>query len=81
MICALINHEKEESSTRLVERSEHYRLCLLNKSFIAHPLKPRGGRDGRAISSDGILDVELTTPKELGRAGGNGTNPEQLGSI
>ena len=25
-----------------------------------------GGRDGRAISSDGILDVELTTPKELG---------------
>ena len=37
-----------------------------------------GGRDGRAISSDGILDVELTTPKELGGAGGKGTNPEQL---
>jgi len=37
-----------------------------------------GGRDGRAISSDGVLDVELTTPKELGGAGGKGTNPEQL---
>ncbi|PAU89737.1 organic hydroperoxide resistance protein [Pseudomonas sp. WN033] len=37
-----------------------------------------GGRDGRAISSDGILDVALTTPKELGGAGGAGTNPEQL---
>lgn len=37
-----------------------------------------GGRDGRAISSDGVLDVALTTPKELGGAGGPGTNPEQL---
>jgi len=37
-----------------------------------------GGRDGRAISSDGILDVELTAPKEMGGAGGKGTNPEQL---
>lgn len=37
-----------------------------------------GGRDGRAISSDNILDVKLSTPKELGGAGGDGTNPEQL---
>jgi osmotically inducible protein OsmC len=37
-----------------------------------------GGRDGRAISSDQVLDVPLTTPKELGGAGGLGTNPEQL---
>ncbi|MEE1951489.1 organic hydroperoxide resistance protein [Pseudomonas alcaligenes] len=37
-----------------------------------------GGRDGRAVSSDGILDIALTTPKELGGAGGEGTNPEQL---
>ncbi|OOG49089.1 organic hydroperoxide resistance protein [Rhodanobacter sp. C01] len=37
-----------------------------------------GGRDGRASSSDGILDIKLTTPKELGGAGGDGTNPEQL---
>jgi lipoyl-dependent peroxiredoxin len=37
-----------------------------------------GGRDGRAISSDKALDVALSTPKELGGAGGPGTNPEQL---
>lgn len=37
-----------------------------------------GGRDGRAISSDNVLDVQLATPKELGGAGGTGTNPEQL---
>ena len=37
-----------------------------------------GGRDGRAVSSDSVLDVKLTTPKELGGAGGSGTNPEQL---
>jgi lipoyl-dependent peroxiredoxin len=37
-----------------------------------------GGRDGRAVSSDGKVDLALTTPKELGGAGGDGTNPEQL---
>ena len=37
-----------------------------------------GGRDGRSISSDKALDVQLSTPKELGGAGGPGTNPEQL---
>ncbi len=37
-----------------------------------------GGRDGRAVSSDNVLDIKLTTPRELGGAGGDGTNPEQL---
>jgi Ohr subfamily peroxiredoxin len=37
-----------------------------------------GGRDGRAVSSDNVLDVKLATPRELGGAGGAGTNPEQL---
>ena len=37
-----------------------------------------GGRDGRAVSDDHQLEVKLTTPKELGGAGGDGTNPEQL---
>lgn len=37
-----------------------------------------GGRDGRAISSNKNLDVKLATPKELGGAGGDATNPEQL---
>jgi len=33
---------------------------------------------GVAKSSDGALDVTLSTPKELGGAGGPGTNPEQM---
>lgn len=37
-----------------------------------------GGRDGRATSSDKALDVKLSTPKQLGGAGGDGSNPEQL---
>lgn len=37
-----------------------------------------GGRDGRAIVPEGNLDLKLTTPKALGGAGGEGTNPEQL---
>ena len=37
-----------------------------------------GGRDGTARSEDGKIDLKLSTPKELGGAGGEGTNPEQL---
>ena len=37
-----------------------------------------GGRDGHAATADGSLDVSLSTPKELGGAGGAGNNPEQL---
>src|SRR6201993_1147336 len=37
-----------------------------------------GGRDGRAKSTDGVLDVKLTVPREMGGSGEVGTNPEQL---
>ena len=37
-----------------------------------------GGRDGEARSEDGSFQARLSTPKELGGAGGPGTNPEQL---
>lgn len=37
-----------------------------------------GGRDGTAKTLDGALEVNLSTPKELGGAGGSGNNPEQL---
>lgn len=36
-----------------------------------------GGRQGHAVSSDGVLDLHLTAPKEMGGPG-TGTNPEQL---
>src|SRR4051794_21209424 len=35
------------------------------------------GRNGHARSSDGLVDVDLATSKEMGGAGG-ATNPEQL---
>lgn len=37
-----------------------------------------GGRSGRSKTEDGVLDVQLTVPKELGGDGARGTNPEQL---
>jgi Ohr subfamily peroxiredoxin len=36
----------------------------------------RGGRQGHAISDDGVLDVQLRVPKRNGVS--EGTNPEQL---
>ena len=38
-----------------------------------------GGReDGRSTTDDGKIDVRLSTPREMGGKGGDGTNPEQL---
>ena len=36
------------------------------------------GRNGRARTSDGKLDLSLSMPAEMGGPGGDGTNPEQL---
>ena len=36
-----------------------------------------GGRDGTTRTSDGLIDLKLAVPKEMGGAGG-GVNPEQL---
>lgn len=37
-----------------------------------------GGRDGEAAVDNGGFSVKLAIPKELGGAGGDGANPEQL---
>lgn len=41
-----------------------------------------GGRTGHSRTEDGVLDLDLVTPRELGGQGnppgGTGTNPEQL---
>ena len=44
--------------------------------YTAHALTT-GGRDGRSVSDDGLLDVKLSPPKAMGGAG-TATNPEQL---
>lgn len=51
-------------------------MALDKVIYVAHATAT-GGRDGRAISSDGKLDVALARPKEMGGQG-QGTNPEQL---
>ena len=50
----------------------------IDKVLYTAQATANGGREGRAVSSDSALDVQLSTPKELGGAGGAGTNPEQL---
>ena len=52
-------------------------MALEKIVYTAHATST-GGREGKASSSDGALSVSLSTPKELGGAGGPGTNPEQL---
>ncbi len=37
-----------------------------------------GGRDGHVRSSDGILDLDLRVPVQMGGRGERATNPEQL---
>ncbi|BDU56049.1 MAG: organic hydroperoxide resistance protein [Burkholderiales bacterium] len=49
----------------------------LDKVLYTAKARTTGGRDGRAVSDDGLLDVKLAPPKELGGMGG-ATNPEQL---
>jgi Ohr subfamily peroxiredoxin len=50
----------------------------LEKVLYTATATATGGRTGTAKSSDGALEVNLATPKELGGAGGPGTNPEQM---
>lgn len=51
----------------------------LDKVLYTAHASVTGGRDGgHAVSSDNALDVKLSMPRELGGAGGDGTNPEQL---
>ena len=50
----------------------------LQKVLYTATATATGGRTGTAKSDDGKLDVSLSTPRELGGAGGDGTNPEQM---
>ncbi len=52
-------------------------MSIENILYRAH-VKASGGREGHATTSDNVLNVKLTIPKELGGAGALGANPEQL---
>lgn len=49
----------------------------LDKVLYTARTHTTSGRDGRAVSDDGMLDVQLNPPKSLG-GNGSATNPEQL---
>jgi osmotically inducible protein OsmC len=49
----------------------------LEKVMYTAQTHTTGGRDGKAVSDDGLLNVNLSVPKGMGGAG-TATNPEQL---
>ncbi|HXN56625.1 MAG TPA: organic hydroperoxide resistance protein [Myxococcales bacterium] len=51
---------------------------MANQPLYTAVATSHGGREGHVRSSDGIIDMDVKMPKELGGAGGKGTNPEQL---
>jgi Ohr subfamily peroxiredoxin len=51
---------------------------LIDKILYRARVKATTGRDIRAVSSDGVLDLKVTRPREMGGTNGCGTYPEQL---
>ncbi len=53
-------------------------MTKLEKVLYKASAKVTGGRAGQVHSEHPELNLTLSTPKELGGQGGEGTNPEQL---
>jgi Ohr subfamily peroxiredoxin len=49
----------------------------LKKRLYTAEASVKGGRDGHGSSADGVLDLDIRPPVELGGTGA-GTNPEEL---
>lgn len=47
-------------------------------SYTAHALATGDGRNGHVRSGDGLVELDLGIPQDLGGAGGSVSNPEQL---
>jgi lipoyl-dependent peroxiredoxin len=52
-------------------------MLFIEKVLYQARVKATAGRDTRAVSSDGVLDLKVTRPRDLGGTNGRGTNPEQ----
>jgi osmotically inducible protein OsmC len=50
----------------------------IEKILYTAEVASTSGRDGHCVSSDGVLNIKLAIPKEMGGPGGQATNPEQL---
>ena len=53
-------------------------MSLINNVLYRAHVKATAGRDARAVSSDGLLDLKVTPRRELGGANGRGVEPEHL---
>ena len=52
-------------------------MTQLEKVLYTAHTHTTGGRDGKSVSDDGLLSVNLSLPKAMGGSG-TATNPEQL---
>jgi osmotically inducible protein OsmC len=50
----------------------------ITKTLYTAEATVKGGREGHVRSSDGVIDIDLKVPKEMGGPGGAASNPEQL---
>lgn len=55
-------------------------ITKLEKILYTAHAHTSGGREGRSATNDGLLEVTLTPPKEMGGSG-KSTNPEQLFAV
>lgn len=53
-------------------------MMTIQQKMYETTVKAVGGRNGYVESSSPELRLNVRTPKEMGGAGGEGTNPEQL---
>jgi lipoyl-dependent peroxiredoxin len=53
-------------------------MSLIDNVLYRSQVKVTGGRDARAVSSDGLLDLKVTLRRELGGSNGRGVEPEHL---
>jgi Ohr subfamily peroxiredoxin len=51
---------------------------MMTALYTANATATGAGRTGNTKTDDGVLDLTLTMPKQLGGDGAHGTNPEQL---
>jgi lipoyl-dependent peroxiredoxin len=58
-------------------KGEGHMAVPLKKPLYTAVATVHGGRDGHGRSSDGVLDLDIRPPVEMGGSGA-GTNPEQL---
>ncbi|SMO63779.1 organic hydroperoxide resistance protein [Melghirimyces algeriensis] len=48
------------------------------KPIYTASVTAEGGRNGKVVSPDGVINLDVRMPKEMGGPGGDASNPEQL---